>query len=97
MANEQWLVPKRHQHEMATLRDAEIADLASLLQACASAMRELAPSYNWLFLNFPRTERAHFYVEAFPRRTTIAGFELATGTFIEVIEPADTARTIRKS
>ena len=97
MANEQWLVPKRHQHEMATLRDGEIADLASLLQSCASAMRELAPSYNWLFLNFPRAERAHFYVEAFPRRTTIAGFELATGTFIEVIEPAETARTIRRS
>jgi UDPglucose--hexose-1-phosphate uridylyltransferase len=96
MANEQWLVPKRHQHEMATLRDVEIADLAALLQACASAMHELAPSYNWLFMNFPRAAASHFYVEAFPRRTTIAGFELATGTLIEVIEPAETVRVIRK-
>jgi UDPglucose--hexose-1-phosphate uridylyltransferase len=97
MANEQWLVPKRHQHEIGTLRDAEIADLAALLQSSAEAMHRLAPSYNWLFLNFPRERAAHFYVEAFPRRTTIAGFELATGTFIEVIEPAETARRIRNS
>jgi UDPglucose--hexose-1-phosphate uridylyltransferase len=96
MANEQWIVPKRHQHEIGTLRDAEIAGLAEMLQSCAEAMHRLAPSYNWLFLNFPRVRAAHFYVEAFPRRTTIAGFELATGTFIEVIEPAETARTIRE-
>lgn len=97
MANEQWIVPKRHQHEMATLRDAEIADLAAMLQAAAAAMQTLASSYNWLFRNFARQPAAHFYVEAFPRRTTIAGFELATGTFIEVIEPAETARKLRRS
>ncbi|MCU1347001.1 MAG: galactose-1-phosphate uridylyltransferase [Acidobacteria bacterium] len=96
MANEQWLLPKRHQHELASLTDAEIADLASLLQASAKATRELAPSFNWLFMNFPRERAGHFYIEAFPRRTTIAGFELATGTIIENIEPADTARAMTR-
>jgi len=97
MANEQWLVPKRHRQELASLDDREIGGLAALLQASARATHELAPSLNWLFMNFPREAAGHFYVEAFPRRTTIAGFELATGTYIEVIEAAATARTIRRS
>lgn len=97
MANEQWLVPKRHQHEMTAMTAEEQAALAELLRASAAATKRLASSMNWLFLNFPREASAHWYVDVFPRRTTVAGFELATGTFIEVIEPAETARILRKS
>jgi UDPglucose--hexose-1-phosphate uridylyltransferase len=95
LANEQWIVPKRHQNAMETLTGGEMRDLGALLQASAAAMQKIAPSYNCLFMNFPSVPSAHFYVDAFPRRTTIAGFELETGTYIEVIEPADTARELR--
>jgi UDPglucose--hexose-1-phosphate uridylyltransferase len=46
-------------------------------------------------MNFPGQERAHWYIDVFPRMTSIAGFELATGTFIDIIDPAAAARRLR--
>jgi galactose-1-phosphate uridylyltransferase len=43
-----------------------------------------------MFVNTP-----HFYVDLFPRMTTIAGLELGTGTFIEIIDPAAAAERLR--
>ena len=85
-AHEQWIVPKRHQADIATLNDNEVAALASILQAAAATARRSADAYNILFMNFPRGSNAHFYVDVFPRITAVAGFELATGTFIDTIE-----------
>lgn len=90
MAYQQWLVPKRHIASITELRVDEVRDLAMLLRSSSAAMLALAGAYNWSF-NMP----GHFYVDAFPRLTTIAGFELGTGTFIEIIDPAATARLMR--
>ncbi|MEA2490947.1 MAG: UDPglucose--hexose-phosphate uridylyltransferase [Acidobacteriota bacterium] len=95
MPYQQWLVPKRHACEMTALDGAALAELASLLRASAGKMRTLAPAFNWMFLNFPREPQAHWYVDLFPRMTTIAGFELGTGTFVEIIDPAAAARQFR--
>ena len=46
-------------------------------------------------MNFPRESTAHFYLSIIPRRSAIAGFELATGTFIDIIDPATAARVLR--
>ena len=46
-------------------------------------------------MNFPRAD-AHFYVDLFPRMTAIAGFELNTGTFVEIMDPAAAARRLRE-
>jgi len=94
-AYEQWLVPKRHQPAIASLRRGEIAALATILQPSARAARGIAPPHNVLFMNFPDDPAAHFYIAVFPRLTSIAGFELATGTFIDVIDPAAAARRLR--
>jgi UDPglucose--hexose-1-phosphate uridylyltransferase len=96
MAHEQWLVPRRHQHEISALNDEEVHDLAVLLGRSSVRMSEISSSFNWLFMNFPQEPAGHFYVDLFPRRTSVAGFELATGTFIEVIEPLETARAFRE-
>jgi UDPglucose--hexose-1-phosphate uridylyltransferase len=94
-AYQQWLVPKRHQNEMATFDDGERRDLAALLQSASAAMHRISSSQNWLFLNFPREASAHTYVDLFPRVTNVAGFELETGTYIDVVDPATTARLMR--
>jgi UDPglucose--hexose-1-phosphate uridylyltransferase len=94
-AYQQWLVPKRHLSEMAGLGEEEMGDMASLLQAATKAMRGISPSHNWLFLNFPRQASAHAYVDLFPRVTSVAGFELETGTYIDVVDPATTVRVMR--
>jgi UDPglucose--hexose-1-phosphate uridylyltransferase len=94
-AYQQWLVPKRHVAEMSKLRDDEIAQLSALLRSASAAMLTLGSSYNWILMNFPRDTRAHFYVDLIPRLTTLAGFELGSGTFVEIVDPADAARRLR--
>jgi UDPglucose--hexose-1-phosphate uridylyltransferase len=92
MAYQQWLVPKQHAPEFL---DADPADLAFFLRTASETMLTIGRSYNWMFLNFPRQAAAHWYVDLFPRLTTIAGFELATGTFVEIMDPAAAARRLR--
>ena len=95
-AYQQWIVPKRHVHHAAALSDAELAELALLLRSAAIATRGVASAFNWMFLDFPRVAEAHFYVDIAPRAAVIAGFELNTGTFVEIIDPADAALRLRE-
>ena len=94
-AYEQWIVPKRHEEDFTTLRQSEIASLAAMLQTAVSKARAVAPAHNVLFMNFPRPTEAHFYIDLLPRMTSVAGFELATGTFIDIIEPDAAIRRLR--
>lgn len=89
LAYQQWIVPKRHEHDLN-----EPYDLASLLQSSARAMRRISDSYNWAFITFPHQTRGHWYVELFPRIAMIAGYELGTGTFINTVDPADAAKVL---
>jgi UDPglucose--hexose-1-phosphate uridylyltransferase len=92
---EQWIIPKRHQPEIVSLTDDEVGRLATILQSAVRATRSIAAAHNILFMNFPRQRSAHFYIDLFPRLTSIAGFELATGMFIDIIDPAAAARRLR--
>ncbi|HEX8252478.1 MAG TPA: DUF4921 family protein [Thermoanaerobaculia bacterium] len=93
-AYQQWLVPKRHVAEMSDLDDRELAELASLLRASSRATLRVSTAYNWSFVNFPREAKGHLYVDVVPRLAAIAGFELGTGTFVEIIDPAAAARRL---
>lgn len=93
---QQWIVPKRHVGEMSALTGDEIAELASLLGRASSATTRLTASLNWTFMNFPRSPAAHAYIEVLPRMTAVAGFELGTGTFVEIIDPARAAEVLRR-
>ena len=95
-AYQQWIVPKRHVHELLALTDSELGELAALLRLAAHATSRVAAAYHWMFMSFPRAEGAHFYVDVTPRGAAIAGFELNTGTFVEIIDPADAARRLRE-
>lgn len=91
-AYQQWLVPRRHVGDFGELTEPERGGLADLLQRAAAAMQPISPAHNWLVMSFPGFDGAHMYVDAFPRMTNIAGFELATGTYIDVIDPEAAAR-----
>lgn len=94
-AYQQWIVPKQHQPDFTTLPDNQVAALAAMLQSAVRMAHTVAPAHNVLFMNFPRPSAAHFYIEVFPRMTSVAGFELATGTFIDIIDPAASMRRLR--
>jgi UDPglucose--hexose-1-phosphate uridylyltransferase len=94
-AYEQWIVPKRHEPDFTSLRDVEVVSLGTMLQNAVRAAHKVSSSHNVLFMNFPRHTNAHFYIDVFPRMTPVAGFELATGTFIDIIDPAAALRRLR--
>ena len=47
-------------------------------------MLSLSDSFNWIFINFPRQPNGHWYVQMFPRTSMHAGFELGTGSAINL-------------
>jgi UDPglucose--hexose-1-phosphate uridylyltransferase len=90
---QQWIVPKKHVQDPG---DFHAESLAALLRRAARAMRRVADAYNWAFVSFSGQRSAHAYVDLFPRMTTIAGFELGSGMFVEIIDPAATAQAFRR-
>lgn len=92
---QQWIVPKRHVATITEFTSDEIEELAALLRSATAATRGVADAFNWMFLTFPRTGAAHCYIEVFPRVTTLAGLELGTGTFVEIVDPVAAARRLR--
>ncbi len=94
-AYQQWIVPKSHAATMTALTTKEIEALAAILQNAMRAARTIGRAMNVLFMNFPAARGSHFYVDVFPRLTSIAGFELAAGMFIDIIDPAAAARRLK--
>jgi UDPglucose--hexose-1-phosphate uridylyltransferase len=92
-AYQQWIVPKGHVAEMTALPDLD--ELAQLLRDAARATGALG-AYNWTFMNFPSAPKGHAYVDLTPRLAALAGLELGTGTFVEIIDPADAARELQQ-
>lgn len=95
IAYQQWIVPKRHVAELSALADEELVALADLLREAAAATSRIAAAFNWAFINFPGGT-GHCYVDVLPRMTAIAGLELGTGTFVEIIDPARAAESLRR-
>jgi UDPglucose--hexose-1-phosphate uridylyltransferase len=93
---QQWILPKRHVSDITRFDDRELRDLATLLRR-ASRASHARGAYNWTFQNFMRHGEAHCYVDVIPRRAVIAGLELGTGTFVEIIDPAAAARSLRET
>ncbi|HEU4522975.1 MAG TPA: DUF4931 domain-containing protein [Thermoanaerobaculia bacterium] len=94
-AYEQWIVPLRHVAEIASIDALETEGLAWTLAEATRGTRSVAAAHNVIYMNFPRAPRAHFYIAVVPRLTAIAGFELATGTFIDIMDPAAAVRALR--
>lgn len=92
MAYEQWIVPRGHAPEMSDGG----SELAALLQRATHAMLSISDSYNWIFMNFPGTPAAHWYVQLFPRLAMHAGFEFGTGSAINTVDPAEAAVYLQK-
>jgi UDPglucose--hexose-1-phosphate uridylyltransferase len=93
MPYQSWIVPRVHAPEMVPPVDA--AELARLLVRASRACTRVRPSYNWMFMNFADAPRAHWYLEIFPRLAAVAGFELGSGSAINIVDPEEAARALR--
>ena len=88
-----WIVPRVHAPELVPLTDA--AALARLLARASRAAARVRGAFNWMFVNFVAAPKAHWYVEVVPRITALAGFELGSGSAINVVSPEEAARYLQ--
>jgi UDPglucose--hexose-1-phosphate uridylyltransferase len=95
-----WIVPVHHGKDFRTLDAEGRGELAGLLRLAESLLiAELGNvSINWMFLNGllrTETDEFHWYVEVIPRLASLAGFELGSGLFINVVPPEESAIALR--
>ncbi len=98
---ETWLLPERHQ---ASFEDAPRHEIAALARLLSDVLRRLNralrfPPYNLLIHSAPLAEPAgdfyHWHVEIIPTLTKVAGFEWATGFYLNPTAPEEAAQVLR--
>jgi len=95
------IAPRRHVPGLEWAEDAELEDLARILQRVLDGIRGLAsdPDYNYIVYGWPRSEppdpALHGHLEIFPRTARTAGYELGAGMTINPSRPEDDAAALR--
>jgi len=98
---ETWILPRRHQALFEETPRHEYASLARLLGDILRRMNRALqmPPYNLLIHSAPVTEKAseyyHWHVEIIPKLTKVAGFEWATGFYLNPTAPEEAAQVLR--
>jgi len=100
---ETWILPRRH---MASYEDAQRQDFAALARVLGDTLRRMNrvlrnPPYNLLIHSAPLSEPAadyyHWHVEIIPKLTKVAGFEWATGFYVNPTSPEEAAQVLREA
>ena len=98
---ESWILPRRHQSHFEDAPRHEYASLAILLAGLLKKMNKAlgTPPYNLLIHSAPVSESAldyyHWHVELIPKLTKVAGFEWATGFYVNPTSPEEAAEVLR--
>ena len=100
---ETWILPKRHQ---ASFEEAPRHEYAALGRLLGDILRRMntslrLPPYNLLIHSAPLHEPAaadfyHWHVEIIPTLTRVAGFEWATGFYVNPTSPEEAAEVLRE-
>lgn len=99
---ETWILPRRHQ---AHYEDAHRHEYGALARALGEILRRINkmlrfPPYNLLIHSAPIGEAAdyyHWHVEIIPKLTKVAGFEWATGFYLNPTAPEEAAQVLREA
>jgi UDPglucose--hexose-1-phosphate uridylyltransferase len=98
---ETWLLPRRHQSHYEDAQRHEYASLARMLGDILRRMNRVLrhPPYNLLIHSAPLAESTgesyHWHVEIIPKLTKVAGFEWATGFYVNPTSPEEAAEVLR--
>jgi len=106
------IAPLRHGHDFAAISDPECRQLGTALSDLLQRMRRVLrdPPFNLLLVTAPPSHPPpgkpdqwaslshdfHWYLEIVPRLQRQAGFDQATGFFLNPVAPATAARTLRE-
>jgi UDPglucose--hexose-1-phosphate uridylyltransferase len=98
---ETWLVPKKHLASFGLFAGMYLAELARVLKDTLFCLYQRLdnPAYN-LVVDSTITEDEedpyyHWHIRIIPRLTTLAGFEMGSGIYINTAMPEDTAGQMR--
>ncbi len=100
-AAEVWIVPCRPEADFSAATPEELVDLASILRdtLCRLDAAFGCPAFNLTVhsapLREPGRDAFHWHLEITPRLSGIAGFEISSGTWINVLAPEDAAARLR--
>jgi len=98
---ETWLLPRRHEAHFESSPRHEYGSLARLLGDILRRINKALglPPYNLLIHTAPLVESAtefyHWHVEIIPKLTKVAGFEWATGFYLNPTSPEEAAQVLR--
>ncbi|MGI6558620.1 MAG: galactose-1-phosphate uridylyltransferase [Limnochordia bacterium] len=100
---ETWIIPKSHQHSFGQLTGEQSFDLSGVLKRLGRRLElsfEDLP-YNLVWQTAPygpgHESYYHWHLELLPRLTTIAGFELGSGYYINPTAPEAAAESLREA
>jgi UDPglucose--hexose-1-phosphate uridylyltransferase len=100
-AYEMWLVPREHRPQFEEMDATMFPELAQLLRAVLVKLEATVKSsaYNYIIHTAPfdtsGTNHYHWHIEILPRLSSLAGFELGTGCFINTVSPEHAAELLR--
>ncbi|RMH04303.1 MAG: galactose-1-phosphate uridylyltransferase [Nitrospirae bacterium] len=100
---ETWIVPQRQEPSFGQVQDKDLKELASVLRRTLAALDVVlhSPDFNYVIHSAPTADANQDYflwhIQILPRITTIAGFELGSGIFINTALPEDSAIMLRAS
>jgi len=98
---ETWILPRRHEARFEEAPRQEFASLAKMLGDLLRRMHKALemPPYNLLVHSAPVKESVgdyyHWHVEVIPKLTKMAGFEWATGLYLNPVAPEEAAQVLR--
>jgi UDPglucose--hexose-1-phosphate uridylyltransferase len=95
------LVPKKHSPAFETMASEELRELAFMMRQSLQRLARIVDApFNYVIHSAPlrelRRECYHWHLEILPRISKIAGFELASGYYINTVAPEMAARQLRE-
>jgi len=100
---ETWLIPKRHDPEFTNVTCDELREFSEQLRNTLTALERTlpVPAFNFALCVAPfrdvRSEAYHWHLKVTPRIAGIAGFELGTGSWINIVLPEHAAAALRSA
>ena len=100
---EVWILPKEHHSDFSFIKTEDVIELARILKAVLLRIKQVLgnPPYNFIIHTSPIEEKDredyHWHIEIMPKLMPIAGFEWASGFYINPTPPEIAARYLREA
>lgn len=98
---ETWILPKKHDSSFQSITSERVKELGFVMKTTLCKIHEPLhdPDYNYVVRSSPSHEKDveyyHWHIQLVPRVSSVAGFELGSGIFINSVIPEEAAGFLR--